>query len=161
MVTPPANPEGERLPRAPRLELRSEMLAKLRAQAAAAYPEEACGALLGRKRQSDSIVVKDLVAVPNARDSERTRRYLIGPEHVVGLERAAGALGLDVVGYYHSHPDAAAVPSEFDRDHAWPFYIYVIVGVRSGDAAKVQAWRLLEDRRGFEPVLIVDEDEID
>ena len=99
--------------------------------------------------------------MPNARDSERTRRYLIGPEHVAGLERAAGALGLDVVGYYHSHPDAAAVPSEFDRDHAWPFYIYVIVGVRSRDAAKVRAWRLLEDRRGFEPVLIVDEDEID
>ncbi len=90
----------------------------------------------------------------NERRDERGRRYLIGPDDVVALERQAARDGLRVVGYYHSHPDAPAIPSDYDREHAWPWYIYLIVSVRDGRATEARAWRLLGDRSGFEGVEI-------
>jgi proteasome lid subunit RPN8/RPN11 len=66
------------------------------------------------------------------------------------VEKEARTRGLDVMGYYHSHPDHPAMPSNYDRDHAWPWYSYVIVSVQKGLAAEVNSWVLAEDRTRFE-----------
>jgi proteasome lid subunit RPN8/RPN11 len=136
-----------------RLQLGPQLLAAMREHAEATYPEEACGGLLGRA-DSDAVEVVEVVSLANVREAERRRRYLIGPDDVMALERRAEARGLQVVGYYHSHPDAPAEPSAFDREHAWPWYVYLIVGVAKGRAAESRAWRLADDRGEFEAVQI-------
>ena len=66
------------------------------------------------------------------RESERNR-FLIDPLEQLRVEKDARARGLDVLGYYHSHPDHPARPSNYDREHAWPWYSYVIVSVQRGE----------------------------
>lgn len=66
-------------------------------------------------------------------------------------EKEARAKGLDVIGFYHSHPNAPARPSQYDLDHAWPFYSYIIVSVQDRAAAAMTSWRLKDDRNAFDP----------
>jgi len=117
--------------------------------AAASYPDECCGVLIGRLRD-DSTVVERLLSADNERDDSRHNRYLINPETVLAAHKEARALGLDVVGYYHSHPDHPARPSEFDREHAWPGVSYLIVSVEKGNVADARSWRLADDREKFD-----------
>ena len=139
------------------LRLASGLLDRIREHAEGGYPEEVCGGLLGSREAGGEVYVQDLVPVENARNQDRNRRYLIGPEDVVQMEKAAEERNLAVVGYYHTHPDAAAIPSEFDRQHAWPWYVYLIAAVRSASMYDVRAWRLKDDREAFEPVVTVGE----
>jgi desampylase len=108
-----------------------------------ASPEECCGALIGRRTRA--AVVCRTLSLPN-RAADRHRAYLIPGSAVRRVEAAAERAGLDVIGFYHSHPHGGTVPSHSDLEAAWPGYVYLIVG----DGAA--AWRLLADRSGFEPV---------
>ncbi len=83
------------------------------------------------------------------RESERNR-FLIDPKEQLKVEKDARSRGLEVVGYYHSHPDHPARPSEYDREHAWPWYSYLIVSVERGEAKDVRSWMLSDDRSRFE-----------
>ena len=65
-------------------------------------------------------------------------------------ERYALERKLDVVGNYHSHPDHPAVPSQYDLEHAWPTWSYIIVSVRQGSAADLRSWELQADRSRFD-----------
>jgi proteasome lid subunit RPN8/RPN11 len=123
----------------------------------ASYPEECCGFLIGRVER-DSTSVERLLAVDNERQDSRHNRFLIHPETVLAAHKEARAAGLDVVGYYHSHPDHPARPSEFDREHAWPGLSYVIVSVQGGKVADTRSWRLTDDRERFEEETIVQRD---
>lgn len=127
---------------------------RVRAHLCRAYPEEGCGVLLGREvngvREVDRIVELD-----NQREASRHNRYVISPEQFLRAEQAARAAGLDVIGFYHSHPDHPARPSAFDLEHAWPWYSYVIVSVEAGRVADVRSWRLRDDRAAFEPEPLV------
>lgn len=134
------------------LSLPEDIRRAIASQLESAYPEEACGGLLGRAGDGAVEVVAAEPVDNTGRD--RRRRYLIGPRDVVALERRAAALDLQVVGYYHSHPDAPARPSAFDRSHAWPWYVYLIVAVRDGRSHGFEAWELAEDRERFVPVAI-------
>lgn len=119
-------------------------------QAQAEYPEECCGLMLGRVDAERTTVV-ELLPLSNARESEaRHNRYLIGPTDMLRGERQARALGLDIVGIYHSHPDVPSVPSQFDLDHAWPTYSYVIVTSTSSEAGLMRSWVLRDDRTAFD-----------
>ena len=122
--------------------------------ATASYPDECCGVLIGRTLGCTTVVER-LLSVGNERDDSRHNRYLISPETVLAAHKEARALGLDVVGYYHSHPDHPARPSEFDREHAWPGVSYLIVSVLKRNVADIRSWRLADDRERF------DEEEID
>jgi proteasome lid subunit RPN8/RPN11 len=122
--------------------------------AATSYPDECCGVLIGRIL-GDTTAVERLLSVDNERNESRHNRYLINPETVLAAHKEARALGLDVVGYYHSHPDHPARPSEFDREHAWPGVSYLIVSVEKGSVADARSWRLADDREKF------DEEEIE
>jgi proteasome lid subunit RPN8/RPN11 len=121
------------------------------------YPEECCGFLIGRV-EGDSTSVERLLAVANERQDSRHNRFLIAPETVLGAHKEARAAGLDIVGYYHSHPDHPARPSEFDREHAWPGLSYVIVSVQGGKVAEARSWRLTDDRERFEEEAILPRD---
>ena len=73
---------------------------------------------------------------------------------VVEAEKVARQQGLDVIGWYHSHPDHPARPSQYDRDHAWPWYSYIIVSVAEGNPHDMTSWRLNDDREQFSPEAI-------
>ncbi|HEX4953295.1 MAG TPA: M67 family metallopeptidase [Thermoanaerobaculia bacterium] len=133
-----------------RIALAADQLASLTRHARLAYPEEGCGILLGRATaEAAAAVVEELVLADNERADSRHNRYVIAPQTVLAAHRKAREGGLDVVGYFHSHPDCPAVPSDFDREHAWPGLSYVIVSVCAGDVAEVRSWRLADDRERF------------
>lgn len=129
--------------------LRSQDLASIHAGLARAYPEEGCGVLIGRDRDGvhDVVRVEDFA---NQSAETRGRRYLISPEQFLAADRAAREEGLDVLGFFHSHPDHPAEPSAFDREHAWPWYSYLIVSVENGAVGAQRSFRLTEDRSRFE-----------
>lgn len=114
------------------------------------YPYECCGLLIGRFLQDGSKEVVETFPISNAREEEAKRnRFLIRPEELLAGERAAMQKGLDVVGFYHSHPDEAAVPSGYDLDHAWPIYSYIIVSVQAASARDLRSWEMEQDRSRF------------
>jgi proteasome lid subunit RPN8/RPN11 len=119
----------------------------------ASYPEECCGFLIGRAGEEETVVER-VLSVDNERQDSRHNRFLIHPETVLAAHKEARAAGLDVVGYYHSHPDHPARPSEFDREHAWPGLSYVIVSVAGGKVAEARSWRLSDDRERFEEEVV-------
>ncbi|MBI5058766.1 M67 family metallopeptidase [candidate division KSB1 bacterium] len=112
------------------------------------YPDEVCGFLYGRDG-GDTREIQRVVPVVNEQHFNRARRFLITPDQFRHAESRAHEFGLDLLGFYHSHPDHPAIPSEFDREHALPFYSYVIISVRSGRSAELRSWLLLEDRSGY------------
>jgi proteasome lid subunit RPN8/RPN11 len=124
------------------------------------YPNECCGVLLGRASEGpDGPVreVSDILPIENARElEERYHRFVIEPLDYLRAETAARERGLDVLGFYHSHPDHPAKPSDYDREHAWPNLSYVVAAVagRPGEGAEVRAltsWELSGDRSEFWP----------
>src|SRR3972149_11915528 len=134
-----------------KLILNEDQLETIKRHGQSTYPEEGGGLLLGYVRDG-RVVVREIRVLPNTWevDTEKRRRYLIPSQIMWREEREAEARGLDLVGYFHSHPDHPAVPSEFDRDHALPNWSYVIVSVQHGQARDVLAWQLREDRSAFE-----------
>ena len=138
------------------LRLTASLATTIHAAMAAAYPEEGCGVLVGRDA-SDARWIERAITLGNAREDSRVNRYLISPEQLLAADRDARAQGLDVVGFFHSHPDHPARPSAYDLEHAWPYYSYVIVSVQGGSVVDTTAWRLREDRSQFdaEPIEIV------
>jgi len=122
----------------------------IRAHGAETYPHECCGALLGSD-DGGSREVRGLHKLVNRRADSPHNRFAVTADDVREAERAAQAAGLEVVGWYHSHPDHPALPSEFDREQAWPWYSYVIVSVINGEAQIMASWRLADDRMRFEP----------
>ena len=127
------------------LELRPEVEYGIRAHAREAYPHECCGALIGR----DGAVHRTF-ALPNTTDEGPRRRFLVRPDDYRDAEQHAQGLGLDLLGFYHSHPDHPARPSQYDLDHAWPFFSYIIVSASADGTGALTSWRLRDDRSGFD-----------
>jgi proteasome lid subunit RPN8/RPN11 len=125
--------------------LNTQVDAAIRAHGAETYPNECCGALIGR----DGVVTETL-ALPNTTEEGPRRRFMVRPQDYRAAERRAGELGGELLGFYHSHPDHPAQPSQYDLDHAWPFFSYVIVSVREGVSGDMTSWRLREDRSAFD-----------
>jgi proteasome lid subunit RPN8/RPN11 len=134
---------------AQKLWIGQEVAGRIRAHGAETYPYECCGALLGRDASDEVREVRELFPLVNRRDDSPRNRFAVTPEDVRDAEKAGRAAGLDVVGWYHSHPDHPARPSEFDREHAWPWYSYVIVSVQNGEPKNMTSWRLNDDREAY------------
>lgn len=130
------------------------------------YPNECCGMLLGVS-DGEEKKVREVIPLRNlrhdaqraqailpldepGRESERNR-FLIDPLEQLRVEKDARTRKLDVLGYYHSHPDHPARPSQYDRDHAWPWYSYVIVSVERGEPKDLTSWVMSDDRSRFDP----------
>jgi proteasome lid subunit RPN8/RPN11 len=127
------------------LVLRDDVREAIERHGREAYPNECCGALYGRDG-----VVTAVHALPNTTDEGPRRRFLVRPEDYREAERRARELGVDLIGFYHSHPDHPARPSQYDLDHAWPFFSYIIVSVRGGEPREMTSWRLRDDRSAFD-----------
>ncbi len=110
-----------------------------------AYPHECCGALVGR---DDRVI--DVVALPNTTEEGPRRRFLVRPSDYRFAEARAAELGGELLGFYHSHPDHPARPSQYDLEHAWPTFAYIIVSVAAGAAGDMTVWYLKDDRSSFE-----------
>jgi proteasome lid subunit RPN8/RPN11 len=120
-------------------------LAAIREHGRDAYPNECCGALIGRMG-----AVSTTFALPNTTEEGPRRRFLVRPTDYRSAEARAASLGQELLGFYHSHPDHPARPSQYDLDHAWPSFSYVIVAVASGEPGDLRSWRLREDRSQFD-----------
>jgi len=148
------------------LNISENQLQQIRGHGAQDYPNECCGILLGTS-DGDQKTVQDVVPLKNLRhdadqaqkllpldspgaESERNR-FLIDPRDQIRAEKDARARGLVVLGYYHSHPDHPARPSNYDREHAWPWYSYVVVSVQKGEPKEMTCWVLTDDRERFDP----------
>ena len=90
------------------------------------------------------------VALPNTTEEGPRRRFLVRPSDYRLAEQRAAELGGELLGFYHSHPDHPARPSQYDLDHAWPTFAYVIVAVAAGAARDLTVWFLKDDRSTFE-----------
>ena len=147
----------------PTLWISGQLAEKIRAHGAETYPHECCGALLGRDTGevaggdpgkypvAPEREILALYPLVNRRDDSPRNRFSVTSEDVMAAEKAARGQGLDVVGWYHSHPDHPARPSEYDREHAWPWYSYIIVSVHNGAPQDMTSWRLNDDRVEFSP----------
>ena len=144
--------------------MNQEVARRIHRHGAETFPHECCGALLGRDSAFEekggarddapgetSREVLELFPLINRRDDSPRNRFGVTAEDVRDAETAAGEQGLEVIGWYHSHPDHPARPSQFDREHAWPWYSYVIVSVMSGEPAEMTSWRLNDDREDYSP----------
>jgi len=127
------------------LSLQPGVAGAVRAHGAETYPNECCGALIGR----DGVVTHTL-ALPNVTEEGPRRRFRVSDRDYLQCERRARELGGELLGFYHSHPDHPARPSQYDLDHALPFFSYIIVAVRAGAPEDMTSWRLREDRSAFD-----------
>ena len=119
--------------------------AAIRAHGRETFPHECCGAMLGRDG-----IVQEAYQLPNTTEEGPRRRFLVRPDDYRVAERRASESGLELLGFYHSHPDHPARPSQYDLDHAWPFFSYVIVSVMAGEDQLLTSWRLQDDRSAFD-----------
>ena len=136
------------------IQLSAQCLDAIRTEGEKAYPNECCGILLGAL-SDDKRLVESIIPIINAREqAEQYHRFEIEPENLLRAEKEAMAQNRYVLGFYHSHTDHPARPSEYDRNNAFPFYSYIIVSVEKKKAAALTSWRLSDDRKEiFEEVV--------
>jgi len=127
------------------LQLTPEIASAIRAHGRETYPHECCGALVGRDKD-----VTSTVPLPNITDEGPRRRFRVSDLDYLRVERAADAAGAELLGFYHSHPDHPARPSQYDLDHALPSFSYIIVSVLAGVAGDMRSWKLRDDRSAFD-----------
>jgi proteasome lid subunit RPN8/RPN11 len=127
------------------LTLGSDVARAIRLHGEETYPHECCGALVGTPGHA-----AHAVKLPNTTDLGPRRRFQVSPDDYRIAEQRASELGGELLGFYHSHPDHPARPSQFDLDHAWPNFAYVIVAVAEGHARDMTVWFLKDDRSSFE-----------
>lgn len=118
------------------------------------YPEECSGVMVGMNTAEMKVVV-DVWRAENTHEEERSRRFLIDEREYMTFEERALERDLDILGIYHSHPDHPAKPSEYDREHAWPGWSYVIASVSGENVEEMRSWVLKNDRSGYDEEPIV------
>ena len=133
----------------PVLKMQNSLLQRIHAHGVETYPHECCGALLGRDDDGGREIV-GLMPLENRRNDSPRNRFEVTPDDVRMAEKEAREKKIDLIGWYHSHPDAPARPSEFDREHAWPWYSYIIVSVQKGEPKDTTSWRLHDDRAAYD-----------
>ena len=107
----------------------------IRREAERAYPHEGCGALIGRPGE-----IQETLALPNQEHGSPRTRFTVSPADYLAAETSADARGLSLIGFWHSHPDHPARPSETDRAYAWPGLLTLVIAVERGTPAELTAW---------------------
>ena len=140
------------------ISLSKEHMAEIEAHGERDYPYECGGMLIGQFAEDGSKTVAETYPLENAREEkDRHNRILILPKDLLKVERYAREKKMDVVGYYHSHPEDRAVPSQYDLDHALPVWSYIIVSVLKGKAEDLRSWEMENDRSKFNEEKIIRE----
>ncbi len=135
------------------IELSTPQLKTIYHHAETIYPEECCGILIGKIYSTDRKIVVEVIPTinewePSADDRYRTKhsRYIIPSQAIFQAQKRARNLQLEIIGFFHSHPDYPAIPSECDREQAWEIYSYPIVSVNQGKVQSIASWVLDDDR---------------
>ncbi len=129
--------------------LPNPVLSAMLVHASSTFPEECCGLLVGVFKD-DQKAVKEGKPMSNVfQKDERYHRFTIDPKEFMLTDIDAEARGLEIVGIYHSHPNAPAKPSLFDLSHAWPSLSYVVIEVRDGKPVDTKSWVLKDDRAEY------------
>jgi proteasome lid subunit RPN8/RPN11 len=123
------------------LRIASPVMAELRSHLESGYPNEACGALIGRAGE-DTREVLEFRPMRNTITDRPWDRYALDPLEQLRVQKDADARGLEIIGFAHSHPDHPPRPSKFDQDHAWDFYSYIVASVQKGKLVEARSWRL-------------------
>ena len=133
--------------------LAPEQLRAIERAAEEAYPEEACGLLVGRVAPGEGYRVSTVEVSANVAEPPRTRRFEVDPKLRLRLERALRESPDSVIGVYHSHPDGSAAPSETDIAIIFePDMVWLITAVTDGKAGETTGWRPTEDGSAFLPL---------
>lgn len=141
------------------IQIGQESMNQINKHAEEDYPYECCGVVLGTFGEDQTKLVTHLLPISNSREEQaRHNRFLITSEDMMRSEVYARKNKLDVLGFYHSHPDHPAAPSAFDLEHAWPSYSYLIVSVAKGKAEDLTSWELKNDRSAFQSETIITEE---
>ena len=122
---------------------------EMTAHAAEGYPNEICGLMLG-STNGDCREVKVSHRAKNLNADRAHDRYDLDPKDYLAADKLARENGWDIVGFYHSHPDHPAKPSQTDRDAAWPGYSYVIIKVENGTPKDVNSFVLPDEESPFD-----------
>lgn len=130
------------------IRLRKELVRQIEQHGEGTYPEECCGIMLGLSKE-DTQTVEAVIELDNKQEENRRRRFFVTPGQYIQAERIASERKLELLGFYHSHPDHPAIPSAYDTEHALPWFTYVIVSVMQGEAKGITAWLLTETRGRF------------
>ena len=130
------------------INITEEIVKQFEEHAEKEYPHECCGFILGDFKVEESIGL-EYIPAPNIKEENRERRFLIDPMAYQKAEDEADKLGLSVISIVHSHPDHPDKPSEFDREHAWPGFSYIIISIQDGKAVSYRSWQLNADRKFF------------
>jgi proteasome lid subunit RPN8/RPN11 len=142
------------------LKLRQPIYEQIRRHGEETYPYECCGALLGRV-EGDTRMVSATVRCRNTRADSASDRYEIDPAEAVRIQRDARSRGLDIIGFYHSHPDHPAYWSPTDLAEAyWLGCSYVITSIENGQAQLTRSFTLagrrVEDKAFVEEELVTE-----
>jgi proteasome lid subunit RPN8/RPN11 len=132
------------------IRLSEAQIEAIRSHGAQDFPHECCGVILGDV-EAGAKIVRELRPIANVHADGHERRYLISPDAMFALMQEERRTGRKILGFYHSHPNHPARPSEYDRDWASPWYTYIIVSVLEGKPTDLTAWQLDEDRETFLP----------
>ncbi len=135
-----------------RVRLPADLGRELAHLAELSYPYEACGLLLGQV-VGELVAVETVLHARNLDFGRQRNRYLLDPADFLAADRVARAAGLEIVGIWHTHPDAPPCPSATDLDDAWEGYSYLIVGVTALGTTEIRSWRL-ENGRFVEQSLV-------
>ena len=124
------------------LSISDQLYQELRAHGEETYPNECCGIMLG-KTEGEDTRVEALIRAGNTRTDSAHNRYHIAPQELIKAQREGRKAGLDIVGFYHSHPDHPAMWSSTDFAEAhWFGCSYVITAVEKGKAAITNSFLL-------------------
>lgn len=150
------------------MKISPELRAKMRAMGERAYPNEGCGIFLGTFGDEVEVVEvregtnlraggdeENLPAEKDDRRHSARDRYVLDPKDILHAEKDARQRGLEVVGFWHTHPDHPAHPSQYDADHAWSDYVYLIMAIHAGEQVDVNAFVLRQEQPpefGPEPI---------
>ena len=142
------------------IEISATQLKIIYSHAEAIYPEECCGILIGILKRDRTKSVVEVIPTINdwqgsADEVSRTKhsRYIIPAQAIFQAQKRAESLQLEIVGFFHSHPDTSPIPSECDRERAWEIYSYPIISVIQGKVQSIASW-VLDDDRIFQSELI-------
>lgn len=119
----------------PGVRLARAALDAIRLEAARAYPHEGCGALIGLAGD-----ISETLPLPNQEQGSPRTRFTVSPADYLATEASADARGLSLLGFWHSHPDHPARPSETDRKFAWPGLLTLVIAVERGAPGELTAW---------------------
>ena len=136
------------------IHIKKEHMDEIEAHGKEGYPHEVCGIILGIAGSEKNEALQ-LRRAANLNTDRAHDRYELDPKDLLRAEKDARDGEMEIIGFYHSHPDHPDIPSEFDRERAWPSYSYIIISVMGGKETSTKSWLLNDESQAFEEEKII------